>query len=151
MYNKYRNRRGSRTKTMYYFAYDTNLDKKQMLERCPDSQTRFSAALNNYKLVFTGWSRQWRGGIASIKPLRGEKVLGAVYEISDQDLGRLDKYAGYPDTYDRVKVKVNAGQDYRPLYVEAITHIKLRQSEETKPSPQYLSVIQQGYYDWGLV
>ena len=136
---------------MYYFAYDTNLDKKQMLEHCPDSQTRFSAALNNYKLVFTGWSRQWRGGIASIKPLRGEKVLGAIYEISDQDLGRLDKYTGYPDTYDRVKVKVNAGQDYRPLYVEAITHIKLKQSEETKPSPQYLSVIQQGYCDWGLV
>ena len=136
---------------MYYFAYGSNLNHRQLLERCPDNQLMFTATLQNYKLIFAGWSRLWRGGTASIKPFRGERVLGAIYEISDQDLGRLDKYTGYPDTYDRVKVKVNAGQDYRPLYVEAITHIKLKQSEETKPSPQYLSVIQQGYCDWGLV
>ena len=133
---------------MYYFAYGGNLNKRQMLERCPDSRPRFTATLHNYKLVFVGWSRQWRGGVASIKPFRGEKVLGAVYEISDRDLRRLDKYEGYPDTYNRVKITVNR-ETGEP--VEAITYIKLSQSEETKPSPEYLAVIQQGYRDWGLV
>jgi len=60
---------------VYYFAYGSNLNHKQMLERCPDSQPRFLATLHNYKLVFVGWSRQWRGGIASIKPFRGERIL----------------------------------------------------------------------------
>ena len=129
---------------MYYFAYGSNLYRKQMLERCPDSKPRFVATLRNYKLVFTGWSRQWRGGIASIRPFRGEKVLGAVYELSDRDLRRLDKYeAGY----DRLKVTV-FDEDGEP--VEAITYIKSGQSEEAQPSKEYLSLIQQGYRDWDI-
>ena len=133
---------------MYYFAYGSNLNQKQMLERCPDSKPRFIATLPNYKLVFVGWSRQRRGGVASIKPFRGEKVLGAIYEVSDRDLRQLDSKEGYPDNYNRLKVTVfkEKGEP-----VEAITYIKARQSEETPPSPEYLSIIQQGYRDWGLV
>ncbi len=133
---------------MYYFAYGGNLSHRQMSEHCPDSQPRFTATLQNYKLVFAGWSRQWRGGTASIKPFRGEKVLGAIYEISDRDLRRLDKCEGYPDTYDRLKVTLyrDTGEP-----VDAITYIKLSQSEETKPSPEYLAAVKQGYRDWGLI
>ena len=75
-------------------------------------------------------------------------MLGAVYEISDVDLARLDKFEDCPGNYSRLKVTV-----YRDTSepVEAITYIKSRPSEETKPSPEYLSIIQQGYHDWGLV
>ena len=133
---------------MYYFAYGGNLNQKQMLERCPDSKPKFIATLPNYKLVFAGWSRQWRGGVASVKPFRGEKVPGAIYDISNRDLRRLDSKEGYPDNYNRLKVTVfkEKGEP-----VEAITYIKARQSEETPPSPEYLSIMQQGYRDWGLV
>ncbi len=119
-----------------------------MAERCPGCQPRFSAELPNYRLIFTGWSRQWRGGVASIKSSRGDKVLGAIYEVPDTDLARLDKYEGCPDTYSRLKVVV-----YRDTgeAAEAVTYIKNRQSEEAKPSPKYLAVIRQGYIDWGLV
>ncbi len=119
-----------------------------MQERCPDSKPAFIATLHNYKLVFVGWSRQWRGGVASIKPFRGERVPGAVYELSDQNLRRLDKYEGYPGAYDRLNVKLS--DEYGEL-VEAITYIKAGQVEETRPSPEYLSIIQQGYRDWGIV
>lgn len=119
-----------------------------MLERCPNSKPKFIATLPNYKLVFVGWSRQWRGGVASIRPFRGEKVLGAVYEISDRDLGRLDGYEGYPRSFNRLNVTV-FNEDGEPI--QAVTYIKAGQSEETRPSPQYLSVIQQGYRDWEIV
>ena len=119
-----------------------------MQGRCPDSEPKFTATLPNYKLVFVGWSRSWRGGVASIRPFRGEKVLGAVYEISEQCLRRLDKHEGYPDSYDRIKVTVFS-ENGEPI--QAITYIKAGQSEEAKPSPEYLSVIQQGYRDWGIV
>ena len=133
---------------MYYFAYGSNLNKKQMRERCPDSKPLFVATLRNYKLVFVGWSRQWRGGVASIKPFRGERVLGALYELSDRDLIRLDNYEGYPGSYNRLKVTV-FDEDGEP--VEAITYIKSEQSEETQPSKEYLSLIQQGYRDWDVI
>jgi len=119
-----------------------------MLERCPESKPEFIATLPNYKLVFVGWSRQWRAGTASIRPFRGEKVLGAIYEISEQCLRRLDRYEGYPDVYDRFKVTV-FNEDGEAT--QAMTYIKAGRSEDTQPSPEYLSVIQQGYRDWGIV
>ena len=133
---------------MYYFAYGLNLNRKRMLECCPGSQTRFTAELPNYRLIFTGWSRQWRGGVASIKLSRGDKVLGAIYEISDIELTRLDRFEGCPDNYNRLKITVyrDTGEP-----IEAITYINNRQSEATKPSPEYLAVIQQGYREWGLI
>jgi gamma-glutamylcyclotransferase (GGCT)/AIG2-like uncharacterized protein YtfP len=133
---------------MYYFAYGSNLNKKQMRERCPDSKPMFLATLHNYKLIFAGWSRQWRGGVASIKPFRGERVLGAIYELSDRDWRRLDRYEGCPGNYNRLKVTV-FDEDGEP--VEAVTYIRSEQSEETSPSDEYLAVIQQGYRDWEMV
>jgi len=132
---------------MYYFAYASNLNRKQVSERCPDAKPRFTATLPNFKLIFTGWSRQWRGGVASIKPLRGEKVMGGVYEISERDLRFLDKQEGYPSIYNRIEVVVFP-EDGEP--VKALTYIKAEQSEETKPSMEYVVTIQQGYRDWGI-
>ena len=133
---------------VYYFAYGSNLSKKQMKECCPDSKPVSIVTLHHYKLVFVGWSRKWRGGVASIKPFRGEKVIGAIYEISEDDLRRLDKYEGAPDLYTRVKVGVN--NDFGEL-IEAVTYVKAGPVEETEPSKEYLSAIQQGYRDWGII
>ena len=133
---------------MYYFAYGSNLNQRQMLERCPDSKPVFTASLPNYKLVFVGWSRQWRGGVASIRPFRDEKVLGAIYEVSDRDLRRLDSYEGYPRSYNRLNVTV-FDEDGEPT--KAITYIKSGQSDEAQPSKEYLALIQQGYRDWGII
>lgn len=130
---------------MYYFAYASNLNQKQMQQRCPDSKPVFRVNLPNYRLVFSGWSRELRGGKATIRLNRGEKVLGAIYDVSEQCLKRLDNYES---GYDRLKVTV-FDEDGEP--VEAVTYIKSGQSEETKPSAEYLSIIQQGYRDWKLI
>lgn len=133
---------------MYYFAYGSNLNRKQMAERCPESKPMFIAKLPNYKLVFAGWSRKWRGGVATIKLERGAKVLGAIYDITEKDLRRLDSCEGYPDSYSRIKITVfNEDGDT----MEAVTYIKAGQLEETEPSKDYLSIVQQGYRDWRLV
>ena len=103
------------------------------------------AILPNYKLVFAGWSREWRGGKASIKPFRGERVRGAIYEVNEACLRRLDKHeAGY------VRFNVTVfDEDNEPI--PAITYIKSGQLEETLPSKEYADVIWQGYRDWGIV
>ena len=132
---------------MYYFAYASNLNRKQMAERAPDSKAKFVATLPNFKLTFTTRAGK-QGGVASIAPHRGEKVLGAVYEVSERDLKRLDSYEGVPTVYDRRKVTVWT-ETNEP--VEAITYIKIDQSNGQKPLPEYLAIIQQGYRDWELV
>jgi len=133
---------------MYYFAYASNLNRKQMAQHAPESKPKFIATLPNFKLTFSRESSRGRGGVASIRPQKGHKVLGAVYEISESDLKRLDRYEGYPTVYDRRKVMVFTETNEA---LEAITYIKNDQSQETPPSPEYLTTIQQGYRDWDLV
>jgi gamma-glutamylcyclotransferase len=130
---------------VYYFAYASNLSKQWMQERCPDSRPLFVATLPNYKVVFTGWSREWRGGKATIKSLRGEKVRGAVYEVSEACLRKLDKFeVGYA----RFNVTV-FDEDNEPHQV--VTYVKSGQLEESSPSKEYGEIIRQGYRDWGIV
>jgi len=133
---------------MKYFAYDTNLDKKLMKERCPDSKPLFSTTLPNYKLVFLGWSRLWNSGIASIQRKTGSKVPGGLYEISDNDLRHLDKAQNYPIDSNRIKIIV-FDDDGTPI--EALTYIKSGKDEETKPSKDYAAIIYRNYKDWGII
>jgi gamma-glutamylcyclotransferase len=130
---------------MYYFAYASNLSKAQMQERCPDSRPLFTATLPNFKIVFTGWSREWRGGKASIIASRGDKVRGAIYDVSEACLRRLDKFeAGY--------ARLNAtvfDEDNEPHQV--VTYIKSGQIEESAPSKEYGEIIRRGYRDWGII
>ena len=133
---------------MYYFAYASNLNRRQMSERVPGAKPRFAATLPNYKLMFSGWSRAWRGGTATLQASHGDRVLGGVYEITEQELARLDKNEGYPNEYTHLTVTVFPDTG-RP--VEAIAFIRPRQLEEAKPSAEYLATIKQGYSDWSLV
>jgi gamma-glutamylcyclotransferase len=129
---------------MNYFAYASNLSKKQMQERCPESKPKFIATLPNYKLVFTGWSRNWKGGVATIKPFRGEKVHGAIYEVSETCLRQLDKYeVGY------TRLNINVFDEDNDPH-QALTYIKSGQLEESLPSKEYAAIIRQGYRDWGI-
>jgi gamma-glutamylcyclotransferase len=133
---------------LYYFAYSSNLSKQQMRERCPMARPVSAVTLHHHRLVFSGWSRKWRGGVATIQPFRGEKVAGAIYELSEEDMRRLDRYEDCPAKYSRLKIGVN--NDFGEL-IEAVTYIRARRTEEAAPSREYLAVIQQGYRDWGII
>ena len=131
---------------LYYFAYASNLNRKQMAERAPSSKPKCIATLPNFKLIFA--TSQNRGyGVATIRPFKGEKVVGAVYEISDSDMKRLDRYEGYPTSYDRRKVLVFTETNAPG---EAITYIKNDQSQLAQPSTEYVAIIKQGYRDWQI-
>lgn len=135
-------------KGVYYFAYGANLSKKQMRERCPGAKAQFTATLPNYKLVFVGWSRERRSAVATIRPFRGEKVNGGVYELTEADARALDRFEGVPAGCTRINVTV-FDDSHRP--VEAFTYIKTGQEAEGKPSEEYLRLIREGYLDWGLI
>jgi gamma-glutamylcyclotransferase len=137
-----------KSEKILYFAYGPNLNKKQMKEQAPESQPRVTAVLPHFKLVVLGWSRQWKGGTASIRGLRGDKVSGGVYEVSDRDLRRLDTIEGYPRESSRINITVFT-EDGEAL--KAFTYVRSGQAEETKPSAEYVTIIKQGYRDWGIV
>jgi len=130
---------------MRYFAYGSNLSKQQMKERCPDSRPLFTATLPNYRMVITGWSRKWMGGVATIIRSRGDKVRGAVYEVSDACLRQLDRHEA---DYGRQTVTV-FDEDSEPH--EVVTYIKNGQIEPSQPSKTYAEAVHRGRKDWHIV
>jgi gamma-glutamylcyclotransferase (GGCT)/AIG2-like uncharacterized protein YtfP len=91
--------------SVLYFAYGSNLDAEQLARRCPSSRGLYRARLPDHRLDFTHFSRRWVGGVADVLLHSGEEVWGAVYELAEADLARLDRYeAGY----DRVVLRVEA-------------------------------------------
>jgi gamma-glutamylcyclotransferase (GGCT)/AIG2-like uncharacterized protein YtfP len=133
---------------MYYFAYASNMNRQQMAGRCPEAKSKVVATLPNFKLIFTGYSRLRKGAVATIRGSQGDKVIGAVYEISEAGLRKLDKHENYPVDYNHMEVRVftGSGETY-----DAVTFIKTRQEEEGQPSVEYRAIIQQGYRDWGII
>jgi len=87
----------------YYFAYGSNMDEKQMLERCPNIKYYGKGYLPDYKLAFTRKSIKWDGAVADILVSPGDIVWGLIYAITEEDLKKLDVFEGHPTRYKRKK------------------------------------------------
>ena len=95
---------------MYYFAYGSNLNHKQMNCRCPYSKFVKRVYLVNYKFVYDGYSKKREGAVANVLESADSIVWGGLYEISKSDLENLDKFEGYPNIYNRKELQVEDDQ-----------------------------------------
>ena len=131
-----------------FFAYGAALSRKYLAGRCPECRPTVSATLPHYQLVFTGWSRTSHGGTAALKPLRGARVKGGIYDVPDAALKKLDVSEGFPGQ--NVKQTVTVITETSES-LTCFTYVPAHPAEESKPAPEYLALLQQGYRDWGLI
>lgn len=83
---------------MLYFAYGSNLNKREMRQRCPSSKYIGTAMLKDWQLMFRYF--------LTIEPKEGMKVPIGVWEVSEKDIKSLDKYEGYPSLYKKEKMTI---------------------------------------------
>ncbi|MCK4388222.1 MAG: gamma-glutamylcyclotransferase [Dehalococcoidia bacterium] len=83
-------------KEVWYFAYGSNLNIGQMVNRVGEWAVSKRAVIKGYKLVFNVQSKRW-GGLAANVVRTGntdDKVYGAVYRILKEKLDVLTHYEG---------------------------------------------------------
>ncbi len=132
---------------IYYFAYGSNLDARQMLRRCPHSKVNRAGWLQDYRLAFTRYSGNWKGGVADVVRDPGKQVWGQIYLLSQADLARFDTCEGYPKIYDRFRspIETNDGR------VEDVWVYKVVDKQPfVPPSADYLKIIQDAAKDLGF-
>jgi len=122
-----------------YFAYASNMEPSQIQARCPDHRFFSIGRVEHYGLAFTRWSRSWNSGTADILPSRNQEVLGVLYEVSLDDLKRLDKFTLSPQAYFRADIAVAVGKETIP----ALTYLANREGGFL-PSRKYLGQIVKG-------
>lgn len=126
-----------------YLAYGSNLNLKQMAQRCPTAKVLGGAKLNGYRL----WFRGSRGSaVATVEKEKGSSVPVLLWEIQPQDEAALDRYEGYPWLYRKETVKVR----FKGKWVEAMVYIMNEGRPLGAPGRYYYEVIREGYIDAGF-
>ena len=100
---------------MKYFAYGSNLNHKQMAERCPDSKFLKRVFLENYRFIFDGYSTRWDGAPENIEPSVSDMVWGGLYEISEKDLANLDKCENCNSAESKKGISSKCCEDLYPI------------------------------------
>jgi gamma-glutamylcyclotransferase (GGCT)/AIG2-like uncharacterized protein YtfP len=80
---------------LLYFAYGSNMDPAQMRQRCPSARFVAVAKLPDHRLAFTRYAKDRGCGTCDGVPEAGKDIWGAVFEISDAELERMDESEGY--------------------------------------------------------
>ncbi len=135
-----------------YFAYGSNMDELQIVERCPSAKFQQAGVVRGYRLGFTRFSQKRQCGVADLVPDTNAEVWGAVFAISGGDLTDLDRSEGAnlkPPLYQRVSVKVCSSSSNETL--TAVTYEVVRKApEHVKPNAAYMALIIGGAQRWGL-
>ncbi len=120
-----------------YAAYGSNMDPQRMGERCPHSPLRTTGWLLGWRLTFGGEDLGWDGALATVVEDPLEQVFVAVYDVTDEDAGRLDSWESADSgLYRKVRVRVTTllGEQSAWTYV-------LDAYEGGLPSAIYLGII----------
>ena len=134
-----------------YFAYGSNLDLPHMKSRCPESKLISKGSLSGYRLTFNRFSSGWGGGVADVIQEQDSKVWGLIFEISDTDLERLDRYEGYHNDwtslYERWKTVIDTpnGQ-VSDVWVYTV----VEKQKFVKPTLEYLQIIKDAAVKWNF-
>lgn len=123
-----------------YLAYGSNMNKKQMEKRCPDSKIIGKGLLENWKLTLPFY--------ANIEEEKGKKTPILVWEISSEDELRLDVFEGYPKAYDKKELLIDfdGRKTTGMAYIMTDDYAKL----DRQVSDGYIDSIIEGYLDAGF-
>jgi gamma-glutamylcyclotransferase len=155
-------------KNTVYFGYGSNLWRQQMEQRCPHSEYKGVARLNNYKWLINerGYANVVQiprhkteteeSSPPSAKPYEDE-VWGLVYTLQPSDEARLDRNEGVPVAYTKEWLVCDfwpvedgsgpANVTAEPERVDMLVYINREQVTASAPKKEYVYRMNKGIED----
>jgi gamma-glutamylcyclotransferase (GGCT)/AIG2-like uncharacterized protein YtfP len=101
-----------------YAAYGSNLDPRRMVARCPHSPLRSTGWLVGWRLTFGGEEHGWDGALATVVEDHFEQVFVALYDVTEEDVARLDQWESADSgLYRKARVRVATLAGEQPAWV----------------------------------
>jgi hypothetical protein len=137
------------TRTLWYFAYGSNLERGTFLgRRRMRPLTTGIGVLHDFALRFDLPIGRGERGMANVAQQPGDHVWGALYELTVRDADRLDRTEGVQQgAYRRLAVEVRT-PDAR--VVPAFTYRSELGRPGRKPSRRYMGLLLTGSRELGL-
>ena len=121
-----------------YLAYGSNLNHKQMRERCPQSNFIGKSLLKGWQLLFKG--------AATIRAKEKSFVPVGLFEITQECENSLDVYEDFPNLYNKKLVEI----EFNGRKLKAMTYVMCADYGIGPPSGKYYNVIYEGYINCNL-
>lgn len=157
--------------TTVYFGYGSNLWRQQMEQRCPHSEYKGVARLNDYKWLINergyanvvqisrhreGETEEEELSLSSAKAYEDE-VWGLVYTLQPSDEARLDRNEGVPIAYTKEWLVCDiwpvedgsgpANLTAKPEQVDMLVYINRGQVTPSAPKKEYIYRMNKGIDD----
>ena len=131
-----------------YIAYGSNLNKEQMMTRCPNARAIGTSEIKDYRLLFKG---SHSGAYLTIEKEKGHSVPVGIWEVDDSDERNLDRYEGFPVFYYKenmtLEVTLDSGEKKS---LDCFVYIMHEDRKLGLPSPYYEAVCASGYESFGF-
>lgn len=122
---------------MKYFAYGSNMSLLRLRERVPSAEKIGVFVLNQHQLRFHKSSEDGSAKCDAFQTHhRGDRVIGALFEISVDEKGALDRAEGLGYGYAEKIVKVENGSGEA---FDALTYYAIKMDSSLKPYSWYLN------------
>jgi gamma-glutamylcyclotransferase (GGCT)/AIG2-like uncharacterized protein YtfP len=131
---------------MFYFAYGSNMNWRQMQRRCPSSRFVCTAHLPGYRFAIARHSRLRDCGTANIFPEPGSMVWGIVYAVLEQEMLIMDSFEDGYSRQTHFVCNVNAV----PSSYEVITYVAPKETAVPLPNAEYKRLMLEGARHWQL-
>ena len=131
---------------MNYIAYGSNMVQEQMAYRCPGARLIGMGYLPGAQLEFYLHATVERSQIKAGRSSEPTRVPVAVWEISEADEQRLDRYEGYPSYYTKAErtVCMTDGSEIKGM-IYLMNHKRV-----APPTPDYYDGILRAYQVLGF-
>ena len=129
----------------YYIAYGSNLSVEQMRHRTPDAKIVGKAILHGWQLLFRYY--------ATIRENPAYSTPVLVWDISERDEARLDRYEGFPRLYYKKELPVNVKPLSGDPAMDATAMVYIMTECERPavlPTKWYYDVLDAGYTMFGF-
>ena len=123
-------------RTRFYIAYGSNMDRQQMLGRCPDAVFAGTTYIKNWQLTMPFY--------ANIIPAPGRRTPAIVWKITAQDESELDRYEGYPSLYDKKNIIITVNDTHISALAYVMTD-EYKNCTDKKARPGYEELIMSAY------
>ena len=127
---------------MLYFAYGSNLNHYQMKNiRCFGSRYLKAFFFKDYKLIFCYPNKLNKFGYGNIIKKKESKVVGAIWEITEEHEKILDNYEQFPNIYQKEHFNLEGKKIM--FYIMSKYFFK-------DPPKSYIDTINKGYEDCSI-
>jgi gamma-glutamylcyclotransferase (GGCT)/AIG2-like uncharacterized protein YtfP len=130
-----------------YFAYGSNMDARHMTNRVPEARTYGPGRLDGFRLAFSVYSTEWKGGAANLELDPEAHVWGVLWDIPEGETTGLDAFQGHPTFFRKEDLVVEGPEGPAIAWTYRVAH---QEGSYVRPTDAYVQLLRSAIRTQGL-